>query len=346
MNSFAKYLPSKGFLAISGASLLSMSLIGIVFYGSRGEVTSRELVIPTLALVDETAKAIQKELTENDSDNDGLKDWEEALWGSDPNQVDSDGDGTSDGEEVKMGRNPTVASPNDKVILEKTTNSNSAIEEELNTTDKISRIAFSRYLELKQAGGEVDESFQQQLLNEVVQIQTRDIKPARFYSISDLSVVPDNKESATVFASKMGSILKDANVGIDELNLMKEALDKENPAMLKKLDVSIDKYKKIIDDSLQINVPSGLTKDHLTFLNSISNIINTLEAMSVAFNDPAMALAMFGKYPLHFTEMHRAFISIQGYYTRNNITFADTESGFIYARFADIIDNAAQKQTI
>lgn len=41
-----------------------------------------------------------------DSDNDGLPDKEEELWGSNKNAVDSDGDGYSDYDEVRKGYNP------------------------------------------------------------------------------------------------------------------------------------------------------------------------------------------------------------------------------------------------
>ncbi|MFY9462646.1 MAG: hypothetical protein WAP52_00475, partial [Candidatus Sungiibacteriota bacterium] len=42
-----------------------------------------------------------------DSDADGLKDWEEILYHADPHNPDTDGDGAPDGEEVKLGRDPT-----------------------------------------------------------------------------------------------------------------------------------------------------------------------------------------------------------------------------------------------
>ncbi len=48
-----------------------------------------------------------------DSDNDGLADWEERLWKTDPNNPDTDGDGTSDGDEVLLGRNPLKPGPDD-----------------------------------------------------------------------------------------------------------------------------------------------------------------------------------------------------------------------------------------
>src|SRR3989338_5773509 len=50
-----------------------------------------------------------------DSDADGLKDWEELLWKTDPNKEDTDGDGINDNEEITLNRNPLKAGPNDKI---------------------------------------------------------------------------------------------------------------------------------------------------------------------------------------------------------------------------------------
>ena len=47
----------------------------------------------------------RNELLNKDTDNDGLKDWEEILWKTDPNNPDTDGDKTTDGEEIKLNRN-------------------------------------------------------------------------------------------------------------------------------------------------------------------------------------------------------------------------------------------------
>lgn len=54
----------------------------------------------------------------DDADHDGLKDAEEAIWGSDPYHADTDGDGFLDGEEVLSGYNPTRAD-NDSLAKQK-----------------------------------------------------------------------------------------------------------------------------------------------------------------------------------------------------------------------------------
>ena len=61
-------------------------------------------------------KKIPKISQENlkDSDNDGLKDWEEELYKTDINNPDTDGDGYLDGEEIDSGNNPLIKAPGDK----------------------------------------------------------------------------------------------------------------------------------------------------------------------------------------------------------------------------------------
>jgi len=51
-----------------------------------------------------------------DSDNDGLPDWQETIYKTDPRKPDTDGDGYLDGEEVATGYDPLKKAPNDIVV--------------------------------------------------------------------------------------------------------------------------------------------------------------------------------------------------------------------------------------
>lgn len=58
----------------------------------------------------------QTDTLSQDTDADGLKDWEERLRGTDLGNKDSDADGTIDGKEVVLGRNPLKPGPEDRVV--------------------------------------------------------------------------------------------------------------------------------------------------------------------------------------------------------------------------------------
>lgn len=79
--------------------------------------------------LEQLALDLNKQEIINDHDYDGLADWEEELYGTDPNNPDTDGDGYLDGEEVASGYNPAKKAPNDKLENSKTGN------EDLNRPD-------------------------------------------------------------------------------------------------------------------------------------------------------------------------------------------------------------------
>ena len=97
--SIRAYLPSPKFQKIAGI-LLIVLLVGLLVSQIPKIIKTKEEVKPipyaTLGV---------GELVEDDADADGLKDWEEPLWGLDPENPDTDGNGVTDGEEILRIRN-------------------------------------------------------------------------------------------------------------------------------------------------------------------------------------------------------------------------------------------------
>ena len=94
-----KYLPSKKFIIITVSVFAAIGIIFIIInlIEGKGEVFQQksDLLFQKMTL---------GEIIDKDSDGDGLKDWEEALWGTDPNNPDTDGDGILDGAEIQQKR--------------------------------------------------------------------------------------------------------------------------------------------------------------------------------------------------------------------------------------------------
>jgi len=104
------YLPSRKFAVFVLALLLAVGELFLFFGG--GAMLGKTANAPKKEIVSE---AVRGGNGQKDSDSDGLKDWEEVLWKTDPRNPDTDGDGTPDGEEVKLGRDPTIPAPGDKI---------------------------------------------------------------------------------------------------------------------------------------------------------------------------------------------------------------------------------------
>ena len=98
-------------------SLAAIILISAVFLGGyfilKTKTGSASISQQLNYLVGKTRTSdAQKEI---DSDNDGLRDWEEKIYGTDPRNPDTDGDGYLDGEEVASGYDPTKKAPGDEL---------------------------------------------------------------------------------------------------------------------------------------------------------------------------------------------------------------------------------------
>ena len=93
-----------------GVSVLFVLAIGFLVYVISGAIGTAKLPEKTLLLPKIAASSTPISF---DADSDGLLDWEEALWGTNPKLADSDHDGTPDGEEVRLKRDPKKAGPND-----------------------------------------------------------------------------------------------------------------------------------------------------------------------------------------------------------------------------------------
>src|SRR3989338_4921553 len=91
----------------------AVKILMVILFGAAGLVLARVGILinkafhPATAAISLPAKVDYED--SSDFDHDGLKNAEEAVWGSDPYNPDTDGDGYLDGEEVFSDHNPTQA---------------------------------------------------------------------------------------------------------------------------------------------------------------------------------------------------------------------------------------------
>ena len=223
---------------------------------------NKEFVYNSLTTNQGTQEIAQK-ITIKDSDNDGLKDWEEILWGTDLNNPDSDGDGMNDNDEILAGRDPLVEGVGDfnKIIIEGRKISKTS-QSTLTQTDILAREVFSGYIALKQ--NDVLGTQEQAKFIEKITANSLGIEPnIKYLTLNDLKISQDSsKESLQKYSIELKQVFSNIPELRDDNLILKEALDSNSPEKLEEIKSNMVFYEKAIGDLIKIEIPSILQNKH------------------------------------------------------------------------------------
>ena len=255
------------------------------------------------------------ESQDKDSDNDGLKDWQEELYKTNPYNPDTDNDGYLDGEEINSGHNPLVKAPGDEVFLYPL-----PLGEKYNITQHIFQnsatpllnsylLYKSEYLEdhpeitdSAQFLASVPQSIQRELINQAiydnfsyVMENSKEIFnqfPEIFdMAISDqeIKISQDNsKETIQIYLSKLSSLINSDDFFFQKngVEVLSETFETENfsklNGIIKLNDVKIEQLK-------YLSVPSSLKEIHKQALKTAILTRNIFISVRDIENDPIKA---------------------------------------------------------
>ena len=268
---------------------------------------------PLIAIVEQTSQL------DKDSDADGLKDWEELLWKTDPNKADTDNDGTNDNEEITLNRNPLKAGPNDKISDKEdlVAQEKAIADSKQNTmTTVYARRFMEAYLTLKNQKGELTDSDKDGLIESLMNNIKSDIKIKDSYDISNIKIIGGQKANLEKYAREIKKILIDEkpikeNVVIVFNRLLKNLNDKKNAGTYesdaKKILDNGEAYKQGATKLVSIEAPDILAEYHLALINNLNGMQEAVRAMSVVANDPMKGLAGFELYRQKATVFSKSF---------------------------------------
>jgi hypothetical protein len=244
---------------------------------------------------------------DSDPDNDGLKNWEEEVYKTDPRDPDTDKDGYTDGEEVLSGYNPLIKAPDDAL---EDTDTSVPRPVPSNLTDRLSQI-----ISEKIKSGEIkpvadsntapDSTLlnNEDILNEaLLQIANKAEKDFRLPVISDseitISQEPTNTSQVQRYVVQMGSAMTtDSSIYYgftSEANLIQSAVERKNTSKIQPL---ISSYGQIIENIKKIEVPQDFIDIHKQQIAIFELTKKILEAIRDFKDDPASASAAADVYP-------------------------------------------------
>lgn len=271
-----------------------------------------------------------------DSDGDGLKDWEEAIWQTDPQNPDTDGDGTPDGKEVAGGRDPLKKGPNDK--LPQPAESVPAGAEP--STDNLTYNLTKNVLDSGVLGA-IDENgnlTSTDFLKNISLPKTIDpvtlLQPSIPISAKDLVLAPQNDPGAvkqyfnSLYAVYARYVIPHQKRG--DLIILADALQTGDYTKLTELDSLIKAIELTVRDIEKIPTPPDCREFAVRELGYLLETKRAMEIFRNTPNDPlASALIVKPRTEL-FLEMARFHQETKAALDAKGIVFSNTEGGYAY----------------
>lgn len=245
----------------------------------------------SISVIDQTMDSLN-----NDSDNDGLKDWEEALWKTNVDNPDTDLDGTPDGEEVRLGRDPLKPGPDDKLEekVVSSTGQSTYQATSINTSGTSVNLTelFSRNLGFQTSDGinplSVDN---QDLLSKVNSSTEKVLKDfiASFNPVVSEGLFKISKDNSKIMVEKYGNDLENTKKDIPynspevEGEMLINAMKTKN---FSSVDKYIDAYNAVIVKYKMITVPSDFLLLHKKATELTIATVNVYENVKKIDSDP------------------------------------------------------------
>ena len=308
-----KYLPSKKFKYL----LLSFILVAIIFFIVFKLFSNKNSFFTSK----ESAKLKVEDLTINnliqrDSDNDGVTDWEEKLWGTDPNNKSTFG-GIPDADYIRNKK--STLKTNEGVV---------ASSGEATETEKFAKQFFASYAAMK-ASGQVNDTVINDFSNSLSQ-KVSDPNIIDQYSEKDLELTKGDEstdqENYYVTAAGMFEKYKKSGLG-NELEIaggMASTVGSNNSQNQSDLLKISSAYKEFAQELLLIPVPKSLLEYHLQIINNANNTGIAVFNMSKMLTDPLVGISGTSQYQKYSDALVASVDDLETFLTTNGIISSDS----------------------
>ncbi len=322
---------------VTASCLIGVGMIGFAVYVTKVRGEGAKSSANVSSGNEQTVQLIAQSLKENgekDTDGDGLLNWEENLWNTDPNNPDTDKDGTKDGEEVKLGRNPLIAGPNDKldgVTSDTKKAAAKTVLEDKSVTGEIGRELFANYMHAKTSGATIDANLQQQIITQTFANKNFDIS---YKTFSNSDVIVNSVNDLRVYGNSLGLAFYTGRTDnpVSEIEILNSSLTKNDKEGIAKLDPIIKSYSAIIDSLKLVSVPKDLVPFHVSLLNSTAKVLGDIQAFRNIFTDPLIGLKAVQNYYPDLQAFQKSIADISDIFGKNNVKFESGEYGSMFVK--------------
>ncbi len=250
-----------------------------------------------------------------DSDDDGLKDWEELLAGTDPRKPDTDGDGVLDLDAVNNTRAEKASNLDSDSNID-LSDDNDAEDEDLTLTEDTVQKIFSAYIRAKLTDTYDRDSFVQ-VVGSVTDDAFNSTVNDPAYTIDDIKTTIEPTEANVIDYRNTLDKAMDPVIQIDEyeLSTYARAVEQESKEEYAKLINASNAYKAVSVNLLIVPTPTDITSKHLELINIFTSFADTLENMGTSADDPIGSYVYMRDFLEKEEQIDDIFDSLRIYFT-------------------------------
>ena len=291
MEPYARYLPSRTFTYMAGSLILAGFLVwGASFLSREPKKGGLVAVGGDSAAAQNLTKLIQERIAAQKTEALPASDWEKEF-----------------------------AAITSKPLNPSTDLASSTL------TDLLARSLFTQFASA-QSGGEIDEAGQQKIIDETLgKIRLR----FSTYSAANLSLIDDSSTAAIrKYGNDLGEVVREnSSMNVNEAVILSQALNQDNKATLNALAPISSSYHNLLSFSLRVKVPREAVEAHLAWINSLSAMAETIDAMQVAFQDPVRTVLYLNKYQENAQTLANSVKRLKQLFDGKGVTFSPSEPG-------------------
>ena len=317
-------------------SLVVCAFVGAVVFTFTRDNSSPEEQGGFIAVDSSTANGTFVAAYEEDRDGDGLANWEETLWGTDPDNADSDGDGIRDKDDVFESRETTVAFDNTSPLQQGDENEfdNTGLgpEKTDNATNILSKELFSSYMLSLKDGSTFTQEEQEEALTSALSQSAPDMAAPK-YELEDMNIVPVTDRNRVTYVTTVLDTFKKMSTGVvSEQKSLYEIAQRTPDVGVADLIETTAHYKQYTPVLVNMQVPSDAVEVHQTMINELLFYVHVIEGLSLLNEDPLRAAASLRVYTFAHGELNASYKLFRDYISLHRESFTEEDIQTITAK--------------
>lgn len=281
---------------------------------------------------DENRETIEAGTFQRDSDSDGLRDWEESLWGTEIENADTDGDGMSDGDEVAANRDPLTPGPND-TLERNSTPAYAKSESELNTSEAFQRDFMERLATLNQTEDVTEEEMQELVMQLSNEYFSESAEVVEKYARSDIKITNSSEVAIRDYVNAVGGLTLEYRevFSAEKLLVIRQVFNETAGNALEEAGALMRSLGSLEEELAALEIPGDLAKQHINALNGIATMRSALgEMITTRDSDPLQSVIGLNSFRSGFISFEEGITRIQEYVDESGITFASDSSASVF----------------